>query len=137
MDRKDPSDVATGTVVDPGKAHPRLKKGAVPPDTGIYLRIEEGDAAGRTFNLSPGGVYTIGREGADLVLEDKKVSRKHAEIGLYGPDAYVLRDLASTNGTRVNGKRISHRHELEHWDLIQVGDTALRFALVENSIPPS
>ena len=84
-----------------------------------------------------GGVHVIGREGADVALEDAKVSRKHAEIGLYGPGAYVLRDLASTNGTWLNGKRIGEKAPLKHWDVIQVGDTQIRFALVDGSIPLS
>jgi pSer/pThr/pTyr-binding forkhead associated (FHA) protein len=127
----------TGTVFDPSQAPHRMKEGLVPKDTGIFLRIEEGPDAGKVFNISPGGVYTIGREGADLPLDDPKVSRKHAEIGLYGPDAWVLRDLASTNGTQVNDRRIGDRHKLSHWDAIRVGDTVLRLALVENAIAPS
>jgi pSer/pThr/pTyr-binding forkhead associated (FHA) protein len=56
---------------------------------------------------------------------------------LYGPGAFVLRDLASTNGTRLNGKRISEKAKLNHWDVIRVGDTALRFAVIDDSIQVS
>ena len=135
MADKSNSDVAVSTTFDPKLAPHRLKEGLVPSDTGLFLRIEEGLGASQVFTLSAGGVYVIGREGADIALEDKKVSRKHAEIGLYGPDAYVLRDLASTNGTYLNGRRVSEKSKLKHWDLILIGDTKLRFALVENSIP--
>ena len=134
MQRDDRNDDPTGTVLDPAQAPRRMKEGLVPADTGIYLRIEEGPSAGRTFLLSSGGVYIIGREEADIVLDDTKVSRKHAELGLYGPDTWVLRDLASTNGTSLNGRRVDDRAKLKHWDLIRVGDTQLRFALVEKSI---
>ena len=41
---------------------------------------------------------------------------------------FVLHDLGSTNGTRVNDRRIS-RHPLEDGDVIRVGDTCLRFRL--------
>jgi len=129
------SDFAVGTTIDPKLAPHRLKEGLVPTDTGIFLRVEEGSQAGQVFTLSAGGVYVIGRTGADIVLEDEKVSRKHAEIGLYGPDAYVLRDLASTNGTYVNGRRMSEKRKLQHWDLVRAGDTKLRFNLIEDSIP--
>jgi|SRR5882672_8750271 len=128
-------DFAENTKLDPRLARPRLKEGLVPAATGIFLRIEEGPGSGRIVTLSPGGVYLIGRAGADIALEDEKVSRKHAEIGLYGPGAFVLRDLASTNGTRLNGKRITEKVKLSHWDVIQVGDTALRFSVVEGSVP--
>lgn len=125
------------TVIDPRQAPKRLHEGLVPGSTGIFLRVERGPDAGRTVDLSSGGVYLIGREGAELALDDGKVSRRHAEIGLYGPDAFVLRDLASTNGTRVNGRRITDRHKLKRGDLIEVGDTAIRFTVVEGSIRPS
>jgi pSer/pThr/pTyr-binding forkhead associated (FHA) protein len=123
-----------GTVVD-SIAPRRLKEGLVPGDTGIFLRVEEGGSRGEVFTLSAGGVYTIGRDGADIVIPDEKVSRKHAEIGLYGPGAFVLRDLASTNGTLLNGKRVQEKAKLNNWDTIRVGDTVLRFNLVQGSIP--
>lgn len=127
----------SGTRLDLSMAPHRLKEGLVPDGTVLCLRIETGPAAGRTLDLSGGGVYLIGREKADLVLDDEKVSRKHAEIGLYGPDAYVLRDLASTNGTFVNGRRVSEKTRLKHWDLIQIGDTQIRFAQIDHAIPLS
>ena len=130
----------TETVLDPALAPRRLKQGMIPSDTGIYIRIEESPwvgGAGTVFTLSSGGVYLIGREGADIPLQDDKVSRKHAEIGLYGPGGLVLRDLASTNGTRLNGKRIYEKAKLASGDLIQVGDTAIRFSIVENAISVS
>lgn len=135
MSNPDDRSAAGGTVVDPKLAPRRLKEGLVPPDTGIYLRIEEGLSKGKVFTLSAGGVYVIGREGADIVIDDEKVSRKHAEIGLYGPEAYVLRDLASTNGTWVNGRPVSEKIKLANSSLIRVGDTQIRFSCIEGSIP--
>lgn len=136
MEDKKP-DLAASTQLDPSQGKPRLKEGVIAPNTGIFLRIEEGPGRGRVFTLSQGGVYLIGRDGADIVLEDEKVSRKHAEIGLYGPDALVVRDLASTNGTRLNGKKIGDKEKLNHWDIIKVGDTLLRFAVIEGSLKVS
>jgi pSer/pThr/pTyr-binding forkhead associated (FHA) protein len=127
-------ELSASTKLDPALGRPRLKEGLIPPDTGIFLKIEVGNGRGRVFTLSAGGVYLIGRDGADIVLEDEKVSRKHAEIGLYGPGAFTLRDLASTNGTRLNGRKVADREMLNHWDLIQLGDTSLRFAVVEGAI---
>jgi len=131
------SEIGTGTTIDPKLVRRRLKEGLVSPKTGIFVRIERGPGAGRVFDLSPGGVYLIGRDGADIPLEDPKVSRKHAEIGLYGPEAFVIRDLASTNGTRLNGKGVSEKARLGHWDLIEVGETALRFSMIEETVPLS
>lgn len=135
---KESSDrAAAGTQLDVKLAPHRLKEGLVPEDTLLCLRIEEGPDAGRVVNLSQGGVYRIGRENADLTLDDEKVSRKHAEIGLYGPGAYVLRDLASTNGTLVNGRRVSEKVKLENGDLIQLGDTRIRFVHLDGTLPLS
>jgi len=125
---------AETTEYDSRMGRPRLKEGLVSGDTGIFLRIEQGAGSGKTFTLSSGGTYLIGREGADIPLDDEKVSRKHAEIGLYGPGAYIVRDLASTNGTRLNGKKISDKAKLNHWDEIRVGDTIIRFAIVDDSV---
>jgi pSer/pThr/pTyr-binding forkhead associated (FHA) protein len=124
-------------VLDPRLAPHRLKEGLVPEESSLFIRVEEGAGAGRVYTLSAGGVHLIGRDGADVALDDPKVSRKHAELGLYGPGAYVLRDLASSNGTWVNGRRIGEKVKLAHWDLIRVGDTMLRFAEYGRSIPVS
>ena len=124
-----------GTMLDPRLARPRLKEGVVPPDTGLFLRIEQGEGAGRVFELSAGGVYLIGRDDADISLPDQKASRKHAELALYGPEKYFIRDLASTNGTFLNGRRLRDRKDLTHEDRIRIGDTVLQFAVIDDSIP--
>ena len=53
------------------------------------------------------------------------MSRKHAEIRPSG-DGYVVVDLGSTNGTRVNGATVGER-QLGDGDVIAVGTTRLRF----------
>ena len=133
----DRSPLEDGTVLDSDVACPRLKEGLVPNETGLFLRIQEGEGAGSTFSFTSGGVFLLGREGADLVLGDTKASRKHAEIAMYGPERYFIRDLASTNGTFVNGRRIRERHELHHQDRIRIGDTVLQFTVITDSIPLS
>jgi pSer/pThr/pTyr-binding forkhead associated (FHA) protein len=140
MTQKGGNDSPTATVVDPRLAPHRLKTSLIPPDTGVFIRIDESPniaETGRVFDLSEGGMYLIGRDGADIVLNDPQVSRKHAEIGLYGPEAYVLRDLASSNGTRLNGRRITDRAKLSHGDVFEIGGFVLSFSAVENAVKPS
>lgn len=137
MADKDKPAAVLETQLDSKLARRRLKEGLVPEDTGIWVSILEGVDAGRKETLSTGGVYTIGRDGADIALGDVKVSRKHAEIGLYGPGAYVLRDLASTNGTWLNGKPVGDRCPLGNGDEVRVGDTVIRIDIVEGSLPVS
>jgi hypothetical protein len=64
---------------------------------------------------------------ADIRLADPNVSRKHAAIRRIG-SAYWVADLGSTNGTLVNGRRVT-RHELEDGDRITLGSTELVFGL--------
>jgi len=69
---------------------------------------------------------TIGRQAeCDVVLDDTNVSRRHAEVRLDGEE-YVLIDLGSTNGSKVNGARVK-RHALNDGDEITLGKSLLRF----------
>jgi hypothetical protein len=61
----------------------------------------------------------------DLVIADPNVSRRHAEIRAVGPN-FVLVDLGSTNGTRINGVAISQQ-TLRDGDAISIGATTMRF----------
>lgn len=122
------------SLVAPGRPEQVL----VADSTGVFLHIEIGLRAGTVLALSADGVYVLGRaRGADITIEDSKVSRRHAEIGLFGPGAYVLADLDSTNGTRINGTPVRKKAALQHGDLITLGDTTLRFVVQEGSNPPS
>ena len=71
-------------------------------------------------------VVTVGRKPeSTLQMAAPNVSRNHAEIRPHG-NGWVLVDLGSTNGTRVNGNRVSS-HELTEGDEIAFGNTILRF----------
>ena len=61
----------------------------------------------------------------DVVLDDRSVSRRHAELVRHG-DGFLLRDLDSTNGSAVNGKRIREA-AVQPGDDITVGTVALTF----------
>ena len=88
------------------------------------------------FDLCRPDVYVIGRRSGQVALEDAKCSLKHAQVENPGQGKYYVRDLASTNGTFVNGDRATRR-ELQHMDIVRVGRTELRFICREDSIPVS
>ncbi len=68
-------------------------------------------------------VSLIGRDVAnDVVVGDAEVSRQHARI-TRTPGGYVLEDLGSTNGTFVNGERLTTPRVLNPGDLIALGET--------------
>jgi len=62
---------------------------------------------------------------SDLVVNDTNVSRRHVELR-HAPEGFVLRDLKSTNGTKVNGARVTERL-LADGDEISVGNTSMWF----------
>ena len=73
-----------------------------------------------------GSTLVIGRDAASgLVLPNPLVSRRHARLG-WKSGYPELRDLASSNGTFVNGVRIT-KHHLREGDLVQIGTYRLRF----------
>src|SRR2546428_992907 len=70
-------------------------------------------------------VLSIGRSPtSDVVLDDDRVSRRHARIEST-PDGLRLRDLGSRNGSRVNGKRVEGARHLRSGDEIAIGNATL------------
>jgi diguanylate cyclase (GGDEF)-like protein len=62
---------------------------------------------------------------------DHRVSRRHATIVQLGADRFLIQDLGSTNGTRVNGTAIAGPHLLQDGEKILVGETVIRFSLAD------
>ncbi|MFC2030231.1 FHA domain-containing protein [Chloroflexota bacterium] len=88
----------------------------------ITLVARAGPQAGMQFPVDRPSVR-IGRgSGSEIVLQDTQISRQHAEISQQG-DQFFIRDLGSTNGTFVNGQRVTQLHPLHPGDQVQVGDT--------------
>ncbi len=111
-----------------------LRKPSLLGGKSIYLTVLEGTQKGRSFDITGIGTYTIGRKECDVVLEDDKVSRKHASIVIIREGQYAVTDLASRNGTFVNGVRLTRRN-LQHNDLIRIGNTTLRFTVFDGPVP--
>jgi len=84
------------------KAPPRSSQ--LPQDQTVALAVIEGPARGQVFRLSKPRIV-LGRSGADIVLYDPEVSRKHCAIEVHGSTATLI-DLGTTNGTFVAGKSI-------------------------------
>jgi len=91
----------------------------------VTFQILEGIDKGRIFRDLPTPV-TIGREEGNLLrLNDERVSRFHAKVQTDSDD-YILTDLESTNGTKVNGTVVQIRR-LRYGDRVTVGRSLLLF----------
>ena len=92
-----------------------------PPARGRPMLV----GGGRRRMLS-GSQATIGRSReAEVVIDDPNVSRRHAELRLQD-GRWVIRDLGSTNGVKVNGRRVEQA-TLDPGDEIDLGTTRLSF----------
>jgi diguanylate cyclase (GGDEF)-like protein len=103
--------------------------------TRASLVILQGAEIGRDFRLRRTGMV-IGRSpGADIRIPDDLVSREHARVefgwnsGGQRP-SFVIQDLKSTNRTFVNSNPVE-RAELQDGDRIQIGETVLKFVLLD------
>jgi transcriptional regulator with PAS, ATPase and Fis domain len=94
---------------------------------GASLVVIEGPDRGAQLQLSR-GLSTLGTgKVSTLKLTDPTVSRLHCEIELR-PQAVLVRDCGSTNGTTIDGVKI-HKAELGGGSLLRVGETTLRLQL--------
>jgi len=96
----------------------------MPDSSAFKLTIRQGPKPNQVFDLDK-DVLTLGREaGNDLVVEDPQISRRHSRLTRQG-NSYLLEDLGSTNGTFVNGSRVTTPVLLANGDLIGLADTVV------------
>lgn len=100
------------------------------------LVVERGPVPSLRYPLQADQI-TVGRSaGNDLVLADPEISRRHVRV-IRRADGYAVEDIGSTNGTFVNGQRISHLTLLQDGDTIDLGDTVrLRFVSLAPVVAP-
>ena len=95
------------------------------------LETDGPDADRLTFRIPADSVKTIGRStGAEFIVEAALVSRLHCQLSATG-DTLHVKDLGSTNGTFVNGKRITSA-ELQDGDRLAVGRVELKVSRKPN-----
>jgi predicted component of type VI protein secretion system len=91
------------------------------------LQVVRGRSASTTLKLAD-GVTVIGRHDDCLIrIKSSQVSRRHCEL-FEVAEKLTLRDLGSSNGTFVNGKKVSGQQALKHGDELTVGAVTLRVA---------
>ena len=120
-----PQDMAT-MVADAGPAPTARTRGV--------LTVLSGPETGRVVPVSAKGVRLGRSEDCDLSFDDASLSRVHARVQRLMGAQFFLSDERSTNGTFVNGTRLTRATELGDGDRIQLGTaTLLRFAIVDEA----
>jgi len=100
-----------------------------PCENEAILVISEGDLEGMTHALSAEETLIGRNPGCQIRLQDESISREHAFVSFDESDgSWVIEDLQSTNGTKLNGKRVRSA-TLSHGDRVQVGQTQFEFRL--------
>ena len=85
------------------------------------LRTVGDETPDKTFRILPDAVKTIGRAtGADFIIDAGLVSRLHCRVTVLPTGELEVKDLESTNGTFVNGSRVTTAR-LVAGDRLQVG----------------
>src|SRR3984957_16451035 len=82
-----------------------------------------GQSTRHDLTTSPLGIGRLPE--ADIQLDSSRVSRKHAQLVRDDLGAWIIRDLASRNGTRVNGEPVTE-HVIGQDDVIEIGQFQLR-----------
>jgi predicted component of type VI protein secretion system len=88
------------------------------------LTVRQGPVPGKVFELVK-DVVTVGRDVSnDITINDAEVSRNHARLSAQS-GGYLMEDLASTNGTFVNGQRLIGPKLLNPGDVVGLGETVV------------
>jgi pSer/pThr/pTyr-binding forkhead associated (FHA) protein len=91
------------------------------------LRVVSGSAAGTEVSLDGEFIVGRGETGPGRLGDDTEISRRHARFGRDAEGHLTVEDLGSTNGTYINGRRVTAPTVLVGGDEIKVGRTVLRF----------
>jgi serine/threonine-protein kinase len=124
----------------PGEAATRLED-AEPPAAMVFLEVVEGPHRGLRYETDRHDTLVVGRAPtAGLQLLDDAYFSRHHFLVEFNPPRCFLRDLGSSNGTRVNGEKVTERF-LQDGDVISGGRTRIRLSLPAaarpDTVPPS
>jgi pSer/pThr/pTyr-binding forkhead associated (FHA) protein len=98
------------------------------------LIYKDGDLAGKRIDVTR--QLVVGRENVDVLVEDSEVSRRHASIRPVDGQLEIS-DLGSTNGTFVNGARVTEARLLGDGDVVRIGRTSLVVDLPASGASPA
>lgn len=102
----------------------------LPPTAGALV-IRSGSKAGQSFRLSR-PMLTVGRGiESDVIINDASISRRHVQFSRKSDGDYI-HDLASRNGTKVNGEAVTAPILLQPGDVIEMGNIRLEYTQLQS-----
>lgn len=104
----------------------------LPTGRSIALSVIAGPARGLVYNVAKPRVV-LGRADADIVINDKEISRWHCAIEVKG-DVIRLRDMDSTNGTYFSDERVRVA-ELKHLSEFRIGTSVILVSVTPKLTP--
>lgn len=126
-----------GVTFEEGKARVTMSSRESVPTGAVEIVVAQGESGASSLQLRtlegvpPDGLYALRRtarigrsEESEIVLLDPSVSRAHAVVEVAGGNVHV-RDLGSTNGTFLNGRRVESER-LREGDELRFGNTRMR-----------
>jgi VWFA-related protein len=97
----------------------------------LQFTVIKGRSEGENYTVSVGHKgRTLGREGADIVLNDDEVSKIHCSVSWIN-NRFMLKDEGSKNGTFLNGIPLKTRSIIEDGDIIETGQIRLRMKIIK------
>lgn len=122
----------TETSPLPERSTGRVSAGpTMPVGKRLSLAVISGNDAGVVYRMEKPRI-TVGRSGADFTINDSEASRQHAAVEVRDA-AIFLEDLKSTNGTLIDGERITELTELQDKAEFQIGATTLMLIVTEDA----
>lgn len=95
--------------------------GATGSPGGRLVVVSPPELAGRSAEVVPAGILVGRGGGCDLVVEDSYVSQRHLRVSPSGPQAWLVEDLGSTNGTFIDGERLTAPRVIGLGELVSLG----------------
>jgi pSer/pThr/pTyr-binding forkhead associated (FHA) protein len=118
---------AAGDRSSPGPSSPRQSSAVLRATTNHPQMPARTEPYPLQFPRGDGSSFSIGRDAnCDLAISDMSVSRRHAQLDRT-QDGWLLSDLSSTNGTRLNGWRVRGQVPVRPGDLVRFGDLEVFF----------
>ena len=101
------------------------------------LTVRQGPVPGKVIELAK-DIVVMGRDvNNDIVVNDAEVSRTHTRLTAQS-EGYIVEDLASTNGTFLNGQRLTGPKLMRHGDMLGLGETVvMEFGVIKDSHDPA